>query len=179
MKTQIAELEFELVIGPDQIQDRVDAIAAQLNVDYADKNPLIVGVLNGGFIFMADLARGINIPCELAFIKVASYHGGTKTTGQLRKDLDLTVDIDGRHVILVEDICDTGNTLNVLIEDLKQRKPASITACAMLVKPAAHQYHIAELKYIGFEIEDKFVVGYGLDYKEQGRNLAGIYQLVV
>ena len=179
MKTNVADLEFQLIIDAEEIKNRVDAIAEALNTEYAGKKPLFVGVLNGCFIFMADLVRLMNMPCEVSFTKVASYHGGMKTTWQLRNDLDLAVDIEGRDVILLEDISDTGNTLNFLIEDLKQRKPASIIVCALLVKPAAQQYHIAELKYVGFEIEDKFVVGYGLDYKEQGRNLNGIYQLVI
>jgi len=179
MKTTIADLEFQLLIDADDIKSRVNAIAESLNADYADKRPLVVGVLNGSFIFMADLVRQMSMPCEVAFTKVASYHGGMKTTWQLRNDLDLAVDIENRDIILLEDISDTGNTLRFLIDDLKQRKPASIIVCALLVKPAAQQYHIAELKYVGFEIEDKFVVGYGLDYKEQGRNLNGIYQLIV
>lgn len=178
MKINVADLEFKLLIDADEIKTRVDAIAGALNAEYAGKKPLFVGVLNGCFIFMADLVRQMSMPCEVAFTKVASYHGGMKTTWQLRNDLDLAVDIEGRDVILLEDISDTGNTLSFLIEDLKQRKPASIIVCALLVKPAAQQYHIAELKYVGFEIEDKFVVGYGLDYKEQGRNLNGIYQLL-
>lgn len=177
MKTIVADLEFKLLIDADTIKDRVEAIAEALNAEYAGKKPLVVGVLNGSFIFMADLVRRMTMPCEVAFTKVASYHGGMKTTWQLRNDLDLAVDIEGRDVILLEDITDTGNTLNYLISDLKQRNPASIIVCALLVKPAAQQYHIAELKYVGFEIEDKFVVGYGLDYKEHGRNLDGIYQL--
>ena len=179
MKTNVADLDFKLLIAADEIKARVNAIAEALNTEYAGKKPLFVGVLNGCFMFMADLVRQMSMPCEVAFTKVASYHGGMKTTWQLRNDLDLAVDIEGRDIILLEDISDTGNTLSFLIEDLKQRKPASIIVCALLVKPAAQQYHIAELKYVGFEIEDKFVVGYGLDYKEQGRNLNGIYQLVV
>ena len=178
MKTIVADLEFKLLIDAEEIKNRVDAIAVALNAEYAGKKPLFVGVLNGCFVFMADLFRQMTMPCEAAFTKVASYHGGMKTTWQLRNDLDLAVDIAGRDVILLEDISDTGNTLSFLIEDLKQRKPASIIVCALLVKPAAQQYHIAELKHVGFEIADKFVVGYGLDYKEQGRNLNGIYQLV-
>jgi hypoxanthine phosphoribosyltransferase len=178
MTTNVADLKFELLIDAEEIKRRVNAIAESLNAEYAGKRPLFVGVLNGCFVFMADLVRQMNMPCEVAFTKVASYHGGMKTTWQLRNDLDLAVDITGRDVILLEDITDTGNTLNFLIEDLKQRNPASIIVCALLIKPAAQQYHIAELKHVGFEIEDKFVVGYGLDYKEQGRNLNGIYQLL-
>lgn len=179
MTTTVADLEFQLLIDAASIKSRVDAIAAALNAEYAGKNPLFVGVLNGCFVFMADLVRQMEMPCEVSFTKVASYHGGLKTTWQLRNDLDLAVDIEGRDVILLEDITDTGNTLSYLIADLKQRKPASIMVCALLSKPDAMQFDIPELKYVGFEIENKFVVGYGLDYKEVGRNLNGIYQLLM
>ena len=178
-KIKIADLEFNLLIDAEHIKNRVEAIAESLNTEFEGKNPLFVGVLNGCFMFMADLVRKISTPCEISFTKVASYHGGLQTTWQLRNDLGLAVDIEGRDVILLEDISDTGNTLKFLIDDLKQRNPASLTVCALLLKPAAQQYHIPEVKYVGFEIEDKFVVGYGLDYKELGRNLNGIYQLVL
>jgi len=178
MNITVADLEFKLLIDADHIKNRVDAIAEALNTEYAGKKPLFVGVLNGCFMFMADLVRQMNVPCEIAFTKVASYHGGLQTNWQLRNDLGLAVDIEGRDVILLEDISDTGNTLTFLIDDLKQRNLASLTVCALLLKPAAQLHHIPELKYVGFEIEDKFVVGYGLDYKEQGRNFNGIYQLV-
>lgn len=178
MTTLVADLKFELLIDAETIKNRVDEIATHLNTEYAGKNPLFVGVLNGCFVFMADLVRQMQMPCEVSFTKVASYHGGLTTTWQLRNDLDLAVNIEGRDVVLLEDITDTGNTLTYLIADLKQRKPASIIVCALLSKPAAQLHHIPELKYVGFEIENKFVVGYGLDYKEMGRNLNGIYQLL-
>ena len=112
MKINVAELDFKLLIDADDIKARVDAIAGALNTEYAGKKPLFVGVLNGCFMFMADLVRLMNMPCEVSFTKVASYHGGMKTTWQLRNDLDLAVDIEGRDVILLEDITDTGNTLD-------------------------------------------------------------------
>ena len=152
-------------------------MARQLNKEYENKLPMFVGVLNGCFLFMADLVKEINIPCEVAFTKLSSYQGGITSTRRIRDDLDLTVDIEGRHIVLVEDIIDTGNTLDYLVAKLHQRKPASITVCAMLLKPAALEYEIKELKYVAFEIENEFVVGYGLDYMEQGRNLRGIYRL--
>ena len=179
MNVQIADLEFEPLLNYDALQTRIKQIAKQLNKDYENQTPMFVGVLNGCFLFMADLFKEIKVPCEVAFTKLSSYHGGISTTRRIRDDLDLTVNIEGRHIILIEDIVDTGNTLDYLVAKLKLRKPASIIVCAMLVKPAALEYEIKELKHIGFEIENEFVVGYGLDYMEQGRNLKGVYKRVV
>lgn len=178
MKIKIADLEFEPIISYEDIQTHIKEIAVKLNVEYEDKAPMFVGVLNGCFLFMADLVKEITIPCEVAFTKLSSYQGGISSTRRIRDDLDLTVDITGRHIVLVEDIIDTGNTLDYLVAKLRLRKPASITVCAMLLKPAALEYEIKELKYVAFEIENEFVVGYGLDYIELGRNLKGIYKLV-
>ena len=179
MKIQIADLEFEQLIAYEAIQSRVKQIAKQLNKDYENKTPMLVGVLNGCFLFMADMVKQMTIPCEVAFTKLSSYHGGVASTRRVRDDLDLTVDIENRHIILLEDIVDTGNTLDYLVAKLRKRRPASITVCAMLVKPDALEYEIKEMKHIGFEIENEFVVGYGLDYMELGRNLKGIYKRVV
>lgn len=179
MNIKIADLEFEPLISGEAIQARTKEIAAQLNTEYQNKAPVFVGVLNGCFMFMADLLRQINVPCEVAFTKLSSYHGGISTTRRIRDDLDLIVDITDRHIVLVEDIVDTGNTLDYLVAKLRLRKPASITVCALLLKPAALEYEIKELQYTGFEIEKEFVVGYGLDYMEMGRNLNGIYKRVV
>ncbi len=178
MKTQVAELNFELLISYDKIENRVKALASQINADYKDRTPVLVGVLNGSFLFTADLIKEIDIPVEVTFTKLASYFGGTSSTRKIRDDFDLTINIKGRDIILVEDIVDTGNTLHYLIDKLKVREPASITVCSMLLKPKALESTITELKYIGFEIENEFVVGYGLDYKELGRNLKGIYRKV-
>src|ERR1700710_571816 len=178
MKTQVADLNFELLITYDAIERRVKELAARINADYKDKIPVLVGVLNGSFLFTADLIKEIDIPVEVTFTKLASYFGGTSTTRKIRDDFDLTIDIKGRDIILVEDIVDTGNTLHYLIDKLKVREPASITVCSMLLKPKALEGPIDELKYVGFEIENDFVVGYGLDYKELGRNLKGIYKKV-
>ncbi|AYL98076.1 hypoxanthine phosphoribosyltransferase [Mucilaginibacter celer] len=178
MKKQIADLGFETLITASQIEDRVKAIGAQISEDFKDTVPVIVGVLNGSFIFIADLIKQVTIPCEINFTKLASYYGGTTSTLKIREDIDLTVDIKGRDVLIIEDIVDTGNTAHYLIEKLKLREPASLRMCSLLLKPAALQKKIEELKYIGFEIENEFVVGYGLDYKEMGRNLADIYKKV-
>ena len=179
MNIKIADLEFEPLLTYEAIQTRTKQIAKQLNKDYDNKKPIVVGVLNGCFLFMADLVKNITIPCEVAFTKLSSYHGGVSTTRRIRDDLDLTVDITDRHIILVEDIVDTGNTIDYLVAKLKKRHPASITVCAMLAKPAAQEYEVKELKHIGFEIENEFVVGYGLDYMELGRNIKGVYKRVV
>lgn len=178
MKVKVADLEFEPLIDKKALETRIEAIGKQLSNEYADKTPVFLGVLNGSFMFIADLVKHVTVPCEITFTKLASYYGGTSTTRNVRNDIDLSVDIAGRHVIIVEDIIDSGNTLAYLIERLKIHKPASLTVCALLSKTAAIEIYIQELKYIGFEIENEFVVGYGLDYKEQGRNLNEIYRLV-
>ncbi|QEM06798.1 hypoxanthine phosphoribosyltransferase [Mucilaginibacter rubeus] len=178
MTKQIADLEFEILLTADKIEERVKAIGAQLNEDYNNSVPVFIGVLNGSFLFIADLIKQVSIPCEINFTKLASYYGGTSSTLKIREDIDLTVDIKGRDVLIIEDIVDTGNTAHYLIQKLKEREPASLRLCSLLLKPAALQKKIEELKYVGFEIENEFVVGYGLDYKEMGRNLKDIYKKV-
>ena len=177
MKTQIADLYFEPLINAAAIEKRISEIAAQINADYKGRTPVLVGVLNGSFLFTADLIKEIEIPVEVTFTKLASYYGGISSS-KIRDDFDLANDIKGRDIILVEDIVDTGNTLHYLIDKLKVRSPASITAISLLLKPKALLGPIAELKYVGFEIGNDFVIGYGLDYKELGRNLKGIYRKV-
>ncbi|QEC76826.1 hypoxanthine phosphoribosyltransferase [Mucilaginibacter ginsenosidivorax] len=178
MKIKIADLEFEPLINAETIEERVKAIGLQLNEDFKQSVPVFVGVLNGSFLFIADLIKQISIPCEISFTKLASYYGGTTSKLKIRDDIDLIVDIKGRDVLIIEDIVDTGNTVHYLIDKLKQRGPASIKVCSLLLKPTALQKKIDELKYVGFEIENEFVVGYGLDYKEMGRNLDAIYKKV-
>ena len=178
MKTKVAGLEFEKLIDQNAIQKRVVEIAAHLNEDYAGRSPIFIGVLNGSFLFIADLVKHITIPCEITFTKLASYYGGTASSGKIREDIDLIVDIKNRDVIIIEDIVDTGNTLNYLVEKLYQRKPASIKVCSLLLKPMSIEISVEELEYVGFHIKNEFVVGYGLDYKEQGRNLLDIYKKI-
>lgn len=178
MTKQIADLEFEILLTADKIEERVKAIGIQLNEDYNNSIPVFIGVLNGSFLFIADLIKQVSIPCEINFTKLASYYGGTSSTLKIREDIDLTVDIKGRDVLIIEDIVDTGNTAHYLIQKLKEREPASLRLCSLLLKPAALQKKIEELKYVGFEIGNEFVVGYGLDYKEMGRNLKDIYKKV-
>lgn len=178
MKIKIADLEFEPLINAEIIEDRVKTIGLQINEDFKQSVPVFVGVLNGSFLFIADLIKQITIPCEISFTKLASYYGGTTSKLKIRDDIDLILDIKGRDVLIIEDIVDTGNTVHYLIDKLKQREPASIKVCSLLLKPAALLKNIDELKYVGFEIENEFVVGYGLDYKEMGRNLDAIYKKV-
>lgn len=179
MNIKIADLEFEPLISTEDIQTRIKQIAAELNAAYKDKTPIFVGVLNGCFMFMADLVRHIDVPCETAFTKLSSYHGGTTSSRKISHDVELMVDITNRHVIVVEDIVDTGNTLDYLIDKLKQRNPASITVVALLLKPDAVEFSVEELHHVAFHIPNEFVVGYGLDYMELGRNLDGIYKRAV
>jgi len=178
MNIKIADLEFEPLIKAKAIDDRIKTIGEQLNADYKHTVPVFVGVLNGSFLFIADLIKQIDIPCEVTFTKLASYYGGTKSTFKIRDDIDFSVDIKGREVVVIEDIVDTGNTAHYLLDKLRVKQPASIKLCSLLLKPKALLKKIDELKYIGFEIENDFVVGYGLDYKEMGRNLKDIYRKV-
>lgn len=178
MNVKVVDLEFEPLITHDTIQKRVAVIAGEINKEYEGKLPVFLGVLNGSFLFIADLMKEVTIPCEITFTKLASYFGGTSSSRTVRNDIDLGVDIKDRHVIIVEDIVDSGNTLAYLIERLKVFKPASLKVCTLLSKTSAIEIFIQELTYVGFEIENEFVVGYGLDYKEQGRNLKDIYRLV-
>jgi len=172
---QLLDLSFELFIPAEKIQARIQELGAQLATQFADKNPLFVGILNGSFILTADLLRACPITSELTFIKVSSYEG-LQSTGTVTTQLDFQQDISNRHLILVEDIIDTGGTLFHLLPIIKEKSPASVTILSLLVKPTALK-HPLTIDYVGFEIPDKFVVGYGMDYQEQGRNLSDIYQL--
>lgn len=172
---KVHDLYFEKFIPQEKIQARVQEIGASLTKQFREKTPLFVGILNGGFMFMADLIRACPIPTETTFIKVASYEG-LASTGKLTIQLDFQVPLQDRHVILVEDIIDSGFTLHELLPLIQARNPASITIISLLIKPTALQYKLP-ISHIGFEIPDKFVIGYGMDYREQARNLLDIYQL--
>ena len=152
-----------------ELKQRVDELGTELTRDYGDKNPVFVGVLRGCFVFMADLVRRFDAPCTLDFMAVSSYKGA-HSTGTVQINKDLTRDIHGRHVIIVEDILDTGITLSYLKKYLMSREPASLTLCAMFDKP---ERRVADVQadYCGFIIPNEFVVGYGLDYEDQYRNL--------
>jgi len=172
---QIHDKTFTKFIKRGQIKDRVKALATHIERDYANKNPLLIGVLNGSFMFMADLAKRIQIKSELTFIKVASYEK-MASTGEVKELIGLREDIAGRHILLVEDIVDTGNTMAKLIEQLQNSAPASIEVATLLFKPSAIQQDL-DLKYVAFEIPNYFVVGYGMDYAGYGRNLRDIYRV--
>lgn len=174
---QIHDKSFEILLTNDSISKRTRLIGIQLNVDYENRCPVFIGVLNGSFLFMADLLKEIDIPCEVGFIRVASYHG-TESTGKIQEAFGLPNDLHNRDVILVEDIVDTGLTLSYIIDKVKAQEPASITVCSLLSKPSALKSPIDELVYVGFEIPNEFVVGYGLDYDGLGRNLKDIYRAV-
>ena len=160
----------EVLFSEEQLKARVKEIAQEIERDYRGKEIMLISVLRGSFIFMADLCRAIDLPCALDFMSVSSYGKGTTSSGQVQITKDLSEDITGRHVIVVEDILDSGNTLSYLLKILQHRHPASIRLCTLLDKPDRRVKPV-EVHYSGFTIPDAFVVGYGLDYAEKYRNL--------
>lgn len=154
----------------EEIQEKVSALGAQISRDFEGKNPLFVGVLKGCFVFMSDLMRHVTIPCTMDFMAVSSYKGGTTTTGAVEIQKDLSQNIEGRHIIMVEDILDSGMTLSYLQNYLANRNPASITIATLMDKPSRRKAPVYA-RYSCFEVPDAFVVGYGLDYDERYRNL--------
>lgn len=176
-KIQIHDKKFEILLENDAIAKRIRLIGIQLNVDFENRCPVFIGILNGSFLFMADLLKEIDISCEVGFIRIASYQG-TESTGQIQEAFGLPADLHDRDVILVEDIVDTGFTLKYILEKVHAQQPASVNVCSLLFKPAALKEPIKELTYVGFEIPNEFVVGYGLDYNGLGRNLNDIYRAV-
>ena len=165
------EQDIERVLFTEQeLKDRVAEIAAQIDRDYAGKEPMLISVLRGSFIFMADLVRSITLPCTVDFMAVSSYGSGTTSSGQVKITKDLSESIEGRDIIVVEDILDSGNTLSYLFQLLQARHPASVRLCTLLDKPSRRTKPVTA-DYTGFTVEDLFVVGYGLDYAEKYRNL--------
>jgi len=160
----------DVVVSEDELQSRIAELGKEITEDYADRAPLLVGVLKGAFVFMSDLARRIDRPVEVDFMAVASYGSSTKTSGIVRIVKDLDLDLVDRHVLIVEDIVDSGLTLRWLRRNLASRNPASIEVCALLVKEGL-QREDPDIKYVGFRIPPDFVVGYGLDVAERHRNL--------
>lgn len=160
----------DVVVGEDQIRTRIVELGAQITADYADDPPLLVCVLKGAFVFLADLARAIHLPVEIDFMAVSSYGASTRSSGVVRIVKDLDIDLAGRRVILVEDIVDSGLTLTYLRRNLLAREPASLDVCALFVRQGNQKTH-EELRYVGFEIPPAFVLGYGLDVAERYRNL--------
>lgn len=159
-----------ILFTEEELRRRVKEMGAQITTDYQGKEPLLVSVLRGSYIFMADLTRSIDLPCTVDFMSVSSYGSGTSSSGQVQITKDLSENIEGRDVIVVEDILDSGNTLFYLLQLLEARKPASIRLCTLLNKPERRVKEV-EVAYSGFDIPDAFVVGYGLDYAEKYRNL--------
>lgn len=161
----------DVMISEAQIAQRVDELAAEISHDYADKGSLVlVGVLKGSFIFLADLSRRLTIPRTIEFIAVSSYGSGSRHSGAVRLVMDVRGNIEGRHVLIVEDIVDTGHTLKYLVGMMKSHRPASVRSCALLHKADRAEVEV-DLDYIGFSIPDEWVVGYGLDYAERDRTL--------
>lgn len=175
MKIEIDDKHFELLLEYEQIKKRIRLLAIQLNVDFEDKIPVFIGVLNGSFIFLADLIKEIDIASEVSFVKVSSYNGD-KSSGKINEEIGLQMSLKDRDVIIVEDIIDSGTTLQYLLKMIKKEKPASVQVCSLLLKPQSLKVEIDEINYVGFEIPNEFVIGYGLDYKGLGRNLKDIYR---
>lgn len=173
---QIKDKRFKTFISEDEIQQRVKAVADRINHDMEGKKPLLLAVLNGSFVFAADLMRHITIPCEISFVKLASYEG-TVSTGKVVEVMGLNEDITGRDVIIVEDIVDTGKTMERMLDTLGTHNPNSLHICTLLLKPEKLKIPL-NIEYAAMEIPNDFIVGYGLDYDQEGRNLRDIYTLV-
>lgn len=159
-----------LLISEQQLQQRIAELGAQISTDYADKNPLLICVLKGGYMFLADLTRALTIRHGIDFMAISSYGNATQTSGVVRLLKDLDYDITNRHVLIIEDIIDTGHTISYLLENLRVRQPASLRICTLLNKPSRREVPL-EIDYVGFEIPNEFVIGYGLDFAENYRNL--------
>jgi hypoxanthine phosphoribosyltransferase len=160
----------EILVQPDELEHRVSELAAQISTDYAGKDVLLIGVLKGAVFFLADLMRKIDVDCEVDFMAVSSYGSSTDSSGVVRILKDLDAPIEGRHVLIVEDIVDSGLTLSYLFRMLGGRSPASLEVCALLTKPDRREVDMP-IRYVGFEIPNKFAIGYGLDHAERYRNL--------
>jgi len=171
---KIKDLEFKKFIPAAKIEEKVKSLAVALNVDYKDKTPLILPILNGSFIFTADLVRELKLECRISFVKHSSYQG-TQSTGQLNTLIGLNESLFGQDLIILEDIMDTGLTLSKVVEELKDLGTRSVEIVTLIRKTPARE-HAVQPKYIGFDIENEFVVGYGLDYDGFGRNLKDIYK---
>lgn len=172
-KVKIKDKSFVVTMSEAEILSKVDVVAERLNKDYEGRNPLFLAVLNGSFMFASDLMKRIEVPCEISFVKLSSYQG-TMTTGKVKEVIGINEDLTGRHVVIVEDIVESGLTMKQMIESLGTRNPASIEICSLFVKPHRLQVPL-DIKYGVMEIGDAFILGYGLDYDQQGRNLRDLY----
>ncbi len=173
---KIKDKTFQTSIPEAEIKSRVKALATQISRDMEGKNPLFLAVLNGSYIFAADLMREMTIPCEISFVKLASYQGIT-STGTVKEVLGINENLSGRTVVIVEDIVESGHTMLRMIESLGTRNPASLHICTLFFKPDRLEENIS-LDYVAFRIPDDFIVGYGLDYDQQGRGLKDVYTLI-
>ena len=167
---------FTPYLSQQELETRVAELGEELSQKYEDKRPIFIGVLNGAYIFLSDLMRHVTIPCEVDFLKLSSYGDEKVSSGDVTDLKDIDADIEGRHVILVEDIVDTGLSMKYLIDKLNKKNPASLSSVTLLHKTEA-THHDVQLDYVGFKIPTLFVLGYGLDYAQEGRNLAEIYIL--
>lgn len=175
-RLKIDELEFEVLIPEETVQQRIRELGEQISRDYAGKIPIMVGVLNGGVLFLADLIRSLSIDCEMDFIKISSYGNKRVSSGEITMIKDFSADLHGRDIIVIEDIVDSGLSVQYLKRRIRNMKPASLKFVSLLVKREAMTVDLT-IDYVGFEIKNKFVIGYGLDYKQLKRNVNAIYQL--
>lgn len=171
----IHDKTFKKLIDASEIQQRINEIAIQINNEYKNRTPLFLGVLNGAFLFAADLFKSIELMCEISFIRVSSYQG-TSSTGSVKNLIGLNMNITGRDIIIIEDIVDTGDTMKYLMNELKANNPASIKLATLVFKPDALKHNLVP-DFVGFEVPPDFLVGFGLDYDGLGRNLNSIYTL--
>lgn len=173
---KIKDKTFKTFIPEGEILKRVQVVADAISKDLEGKTPVFLAVLNGSFIFAADLMRMVTIPSEISFVKLASY-AGTSSTGEVKQLLGLSHDLEGRHVVIVEDIIESGLTMQAMVNMLREMRPASVEICSLLVKPGKLEVPL-DIKYVAMEIPDDFIVGYGLDYDQEGRNLRDIYTII-
>ena len=171
----IHDKQFQIYLSEEQILNRVQELGKQITTDYEGKKPIFISILNGVFVFAADLVRSTATNCEISFVKLASYDG-LQSTGSISEKIGLEIDLKDRHVILVEDIIDSGETLHQFLPEIEKMQPASLNLAVLLLKPDAVKYDF-DIRYLGFSIPDEFVIGYGMDYDGLGRNLRGLYQL--
>ena len=169
-QTELERGVGEVLIDEDRLQERIRELGREVSSDYAGRELLLVGVLKGAVFFMADLMRSVTVPCEIDFMAISSYGAATDSSGVVRILKDLDINIEGRHVLVVEDIIDSGLTLSYLLRNLESREPASLEICALLTKPDRREIEVP-VRYVGFEIPNRFVIGYGLDFDERYRNL--------
>ena len=169
-QTELESAVGEVLIETDALRGRIAELGAEISADYEGRDLLLIGVLKGAVFFMADLMRKLTIPCEVDFMAISSYGASTDSSGVVRILKDLDINIEGRHVLVVEDIIDSGLTLSYLMRNLESREPATLEVCALLTKPDRREIEVP-VRYVGFEIPNRFVIGYGLDFGERYRNL--------